>query len=326
MPEILPAAENLLDPRVLAKISNMALLARSVVEGTLMGLHKSPTKGSSIEFAEHKPYAPGNEIRHIDWKVYGKSEKYYVKQYEEETNLRAWLLVDGSGSMGYAGGDRVTKLAYGKMVAASLAYLLLGQSDAVGLAATSNAKGSGEAPGEAGRSAKREPGRKEAAMLPARASSSHLTVICDALAKLSAGGDTQVTGALEKLAENVRRRSLVVVISDLLEDPDVIGRTLRRLSGRKLDVIVFHLQDPDEVEFPFRDPTKFVDMEGPREVLADPRAIRQAYREAMAEHLEALKTISRAAGIDYHRITNDQPLDQVLIRFLGWREKIAGGA
>ena len=305
MPEPLTQPENLLDPRVLAKISNMALLARSVVEGTLMGLHKSPTKGSSIEFAEHKPYAPGNEIRHIDWKVYGKSEKYYVKQFEEETNLRAWLLVDGSGSMGYAGGDRVTKLDYAKMVAASLAYLLLGQSDAVGLAATSNAK--------------------EAALLPARASSSHLTVICDALAKLVPSGGTQITGAMEKVSENVRRRSLMVVVSDLLEDPEVIGRTLRRLSGRKLDVIVFHVQDPDEVEFPFRDPTKFIDMEQPREVLADPRAIRHAYREAMAEHLEALKTVSRAAGIDYHRLTTDQPLDQVLIRFLGWREKIAGG-
>src|SRR5579859_601401 len=126
----------LLDPRVLAKIANMTLLARTVVEGTLMGLHRSPTKGSSIEFAEHKPYTQGDEIRHIDWKVYGKSERYYVKQFEEETNLRAFLLLDGSGSMGYAGGDRVAKLDYARMVAAALSYLLLGQSDAVGLTVT----------------------------------------------------------------------------------------------------------------------------------------------------------------------------------------------
>src|SRR5688500_3634765 len=131
----------------------MALLARTVVEGTLTGLHKSPTKGSSIEFAEHKPYSQGDEIRHIDWKVYGKSERYYVKQFEEETNLRAWLVVDGSGSMGYQAGDRVTKLDYARMIAASLGYLLLGQSDAVGLAATG--------------------GATEAAMLPTRASTSH---------------------------------------------------------------------------------------------------------------------------------------------------------
>ena len=310
IPPAAPAAPGdglaLLDPRVLAKIGNMALLARSVVEGTLTGLHKSPTKGSSIEFAEHKPYSQGDEIRHIDWKVYGKSERYYVKQFEEETNLRAWLVVDGSGSMGYRGGDRVTKLDYARMAAASLAYLLLGQSDAVGLAATG--------------------GAAEAALLPTRASSSHLTVICDALAGLAAQGDRKITGALEKISESVRRRSLVVVISDLLEEPETISRTLRRVVGRKVDLIVFHLQDPDEVEFPFRDPIRFLDMEAPREVVADPRAIRTAYREAMAGHIEALTNVCRTAGIDYHRITTDQPLDQVLIRFLGWRQKIAGGA
>ena len=296
---------SLLDPRALAKIGNMALLARSVVEGTLTGLHRSPTKGSSIEFAEHKPYSQGDEIRHIDWKVYGKSERYYVKQFEEETNLRAWLVVDGSGSMGYKAGDRISKLDYSKMIAASLAYMLLGQNDAVGLAATG--------------------GGGEAAVLPTRASSSHLTVICDALQGLVAQGDRKITGAIEKISESVRRRSLVVVISDLLEEPDVIGRTLRRLAGRKTDVIVFHVQDPDEVEFPFRDPIRFLDMEGPAEVIADPRAIRTAYREAMAEHIEALTKLCRASNIDYHRVTTDLALDQVLVRFLGWREKIAGG-
>ena len=295
----------LLDPRVLAKISNMALLARSVVEGTLTGLHRSPTKGSSIEFAEHKPYTQGDEIRHIDWKVYGKSERYYVKQFEEETNVRAWLVVDGSGSMGYAGGDRVSKLTYAQMAAASVAYLLLGQSDAVGLAATGAAK--------------------EAAMLPTRASTSHLALLCDALASMKPAGDTQITGALEKVSESVRRRSMVVVISDLLEEPEVIGRTLRRLAGRKVDLIVFHVQDPDEVEFPFKDPIRFLDMEGPREVVADPRAIRTAYREAMAAHLSAISTLCRASNIDYHRVSTDTPLDQFLIKFLGWREKIAGG-
>lgn len=292
----------LLDPRVLAKISNTALMARQVVEGTLMGLHKSPTKGSSIEFAEHKPYTPGNEIRHIDWKVYGKSEKYYVKQFEEETNLRAYLLVDGSGSMGYAGGDRVTKLDYARMMAASLAYLLLGQSDAVGLAAT---------------------GAGAAALLPPRAASSHLHVICDALGKLTAGGDTAITPALDKIAENVHRRSLVVVMSDFLEDPEAIGRALRRLQGRRVDVVAFHVLDPDEVDFPFSDLAKFVGMEGPVEVLADPRAIRAEYKRQMQAHVDALTNVCRAAAIDYHRVTTDVSLDQVLIKFLGWRERIS---
>ena len=290
-----------LDPRVLAKIGNMSVLARSVVEGTLTGLHRSPTRGSSIEFAEHKPYTQGDEIRHIDWKVYGKSERYYIKQFVEETNLRANLVLDASGSMGYAGGDRITKLVYAQMIAASLAYLLLGQSDAVGLAVAPSM-----------------------AMLPARASSSHLTVLCEALAQTKAEGRAAVAEALDRVAEKTHRRSLVVVLSDLLEDPEILGRSLRRLQGRKQDVVVFHLQDPDEVEFPFRELTKFADMEGPDEVLADPRAIRSAYRKAMAEHIEALTRECRVAGIDYHRITTDTPLDQALVRFLGWRERISG--
>jgi uncharacterized protein (DUF58 family) len=309
MPEVVSQTNPipLLDPKVLAKISNMPLLARTVVEGTLMGLHKSPTKGSSIEFAEHKPYTQGDEIRHIDWKVYGKSERYYVKQFEEETNLRSWLVVDGSGSMGYSGGDRVTKIDYARMVAASLSYLLLGQSDAVGLSVTSDAA------------------RGEAAMLPARAHSAHLHVVCEALAKITPRGDHAVTPALDKIAEVVHRRSMVIVLSDLLEDPAVIGAALRRLQGRRQDVVVFHVLDPDEIDFPFRDPIRFVDMEQPREVDADPRMIRQAYRAAFAEHLEALTRECRVAGIDYHRLTTETPLDTALIRFLGWREKIAGG-
>ena len=279
----------------------MTLLARSVVEGTLTGLHRSPTRGSSIEFAEHKPYTQGDEIRHIDWKVYGKSERYYIKQFEEETNLRAFLVVDASGSMGYAGGDRVTKLEYGRMIAASLAYLLLGQSDAVGLALAPSM-----------------------AMLPARASSSHLAIVCEALSKATAEGKALIAEALDRVAEKVHRRSLVVVISDLLEEPTVLGKALRRLQGRKQDVVVFHLQDPDEVEFPFRELTKFADMEGPAEVLADPRAIRGAYREAMAQHIDSITRECRVAGIDYHRLTTDTPLDQALVRFLGWRERISG--
>ncbi len=315
MPDPSPTqAPSLLDPRVLAKITSMSLLARSVVEGTLTGLHKSPHRGTSIEFAEHKAYTPGNEIRHIDWKVYGKSEKYYVKQFEEETNLRSWIVVDGSGSMGYAGGDRVTKLDYARMVAASLAYLLLGQSDAVGLATTGRVAPAGE-------SAPSEP-----AMIPARASGTHLAVLCDALTRLFPGGAQAVTPALDRIAETVRRRAMIVVLSDLLEDPERIGRALRRLVGRKQDVVVFHVQDPDEVDLPFRDPTRFVDMEGPLEVMADPRAIRASYRNAMGAHLEALTRVCRVSGIDYHRMTTDRPLDQALIRFLGWRAKLARGA
>ena len=159
----------------------------------------------------------------------------------------------------------------------------------------------------------------------ARASSSHLHVICDALEKMSPAGDHAITPALDKIAEKVHRRSMAVIISDLLEDPAGIGKALRRLQGRKLDVIVFHVQDPDEVDFPFKDLTRFADMEGPTEVMADPRAIRNEYRKAMAEHVESLTRECRVAGIDYHRLTTDTPLDQALIRFLGWRERFGAG-
>lgn len=320
------ADPSILDPKVLSKISNMALLARSVVEGTLMGLHKSPHHGTSVEFAEHKPYTPGNEIRHIDWKAYGKSEKYYVKQFEEETNLRAWIVVDGSGSMGYAGRDRVAKLDYARMIAASLTYLLLGQSDAVGLAVTgasgANAVGTRSEQLPDGVATDRR--RGSAATIPARASSSHLHVICEALAKLKPGGDSAITPALDRIAEKVHRRSMAIVVSDFLEDAEGIGRALRRLQGRRLDVIAFHVIDPDEIEFPFKDLTRFADMEGPTEVIADPRAIRAEYRKAMAAHVDALTRECRVAGIDYHRLTTDMSLDQALVKFLGWRERIAG--
>ena len=289
---------SLLDPRVLARTSNLALLARSVVEGTLTGVHRSPHRGSSVEFAEHKQYVPGDEIRHIDWKAYGKTGKYYVKQFEEETNTRVLIVLDTSGSMGYHGDDRIPKLEYAKQLAASIAYLMLGQSDAVALFASGTSE----------------------AFLPPRSASSHLLVICDSLASLEAGGHTTFAEALEHAAEKTRRRSIIVAISDYLEDPEPLGAELRRLRGRGHEVIVFHVVDPDEIDLPFEDPATFVDMEGrPLSVLADPRAIRREYIETMAAHLDMLVSECAGAGIDYARFQNDTPLDIALARFLSWR-------
>lgn len=289
---------SLLDPQVLARTSNLALLARNVVEGTLTGMHRSPHRGSSVEFAEHKQYVPGDEIKHIDWKAYGKSGKYYVKQFEEETNTRVFLTLDASGSMGYSGEKRVSKITYAKILAASIAYLVLGQNDAVALLAGSSAE----------------------AFLPPRSASSHLPVVCDALESLQPSGDVVFAEMLEHVAEKARRRSIIVAISDFLEEPEPIGASLRRLCGRGHEVIVFQIMDSDEIDFPFKDPATFIDMEGRQlQVLADPRAIREEYVETMAAHLDELMGICTGAGIDYARLQTDTPLDVALARFLGWR-------
>ena len=289
---------SLLDPAILAKISNLALLARTVVEGTLAGLHQSPHRGASVEFAEHKLYTPGDEIRHIDWKAYGKSEKYYVKQFEEETNTRAFIVVDSSASMGYSGKDRISKLDYAKFLAASLAYLLIRQSDAVSLFASCTGE----------------------AYLPPRSSSSHLPLICKALTDLSPSGNRSFAEALDHIDERIHRRSYIVIIGDFLEDPSTLGSALRRLKGRGHDVIAFHIVDPDEIDFPFQDPTLFIDMEEALELHADPLAIRKSYCEQMQLHLGKLVEACTSATVDYARFANETPLDTALAHFLGWRQ------
>ena len=289
----------LLDPVALQRLDTMTLRARYVVEGTLWGIHRSPHHGQSVEFAEHKTYAPGDDLRHIDWKAYGKFDKYYVKKYEEETELSGYLLLDCSGSMGYARAGAVTKLTYAAYLAASMAYLLLRQQDRVGVIRFAAA---------------------ERLYLPPRSRAGHLADVMQALEEASPAGPTDVAGVLTQVSEVARRRSLVVLLSDLFDPSPQIPGLLRKLRARGHEVVVFHVLDEDETEFPFADLTLFESMEGPERVLCDPRGVRDAYLEELGRFLAATREVCVGADIEYHRVTTGTPLDVALIDFMRTHE------
>lgn len=287
----------LLDPSTLSRISGLKLRARAVVEGVLSGLHKSPHQGQSVEFAEHKEYAPGDELRHLDWKAFGKFDKYYVKRFEHETNLRAVMVVDASGSMGF-GTTGLTKFDAARILAASLSHLLVRQQDAAGVALISKGR---------------------FAEVPPRAAATHLSTVLDALETATPSGETDLIAAADALAEKLPRRSLVCVFSDFLDENEQALKRVLALKSRKHDVAVFHLVDPAELEFPFDDPTLFLSMEDERRVEVNPREIKQSYLEEFHRFLEATRDACRAADCDYERVSTAEALDQVLLRFLGRR-------
>ncbi len=296
-------APSLLDPVVLAKLATLKLRVRAITEGVLSGLHKSPHHGQSVEFAEHKEYAPGDDVRRIDWKAYAKFDKYYVKRFEQETNLRAYLVVDASGSMGYRGADgRMTKLEYASALAASLAYLLVRQQDAAGLVVVD---------------------RDVVRTVAPRAAAHHLGAIVDTLAGLSPRGETRLASAVDFVVERAPRRSSVVVFSDLLDRDERVLRTLAQLRRRKHEVTVFHVLDPAELEFPFEDPTLFLSMEDARSVEAQGRDVRRGYLELVGHWLEETRRQSAEADFDYVLCRTDRPLDEVLVPFLARRERSA---
>jgi uncharacterized protein (DUF58 family) len=300
MPDPRPS---LLDPVALAKLGNLRLRVRTIAEGILTGLHKSPHHGQSVEFAEHKEYAPGDEIRHIDWKAYGKFDKYYVKRFEQETNLRAYLVVDASGSMGYRGHpDRMTKLETASALAATLAYLLFRQQDAAGLVLVK-----GEVAGA----------------VPPRASASHLAPILEALEGARPEGETRLGAAVDWIVEHAPRRSSVLVFSDLFDREETVLRKLAQLGRRKHEVTLFHVLDPAELEFPFDDPTLFLSMEDARQVEAHGRDVRKGYLEVMGRWLAEVRRTAAEADIDYALCRTDRPADEVLLPFLARRERSA---
>jgi uncharacterized protein (DUF58 family) len=293
----------LLDPLALAKLGNLRLRVRAIAEGVLTGLHKSPHHGQSVEFAEHKEYAPGDEIRHIDWKAYGKFDKYYVKRYEQETNLRAYLVVDASGSMGYRGDpDRMTKLETASALAATLAYLLFRQQDAAGLVLVQG---------------------DVRTAVPPRASASHLGPIVEALEAARPEGKTRLSAAVDWIVENAPRRSTIVVLSDLFDEDEKVLRKLAQLGRRKHDVTLFHVLDPAELEFPFDDPTLFLSMEDTRQVEAHGRDVRKGYLHVLEQWLAEVRSTAAEAHIDYALARTDRPVDEVLLPFLARREKTA---
>ena len=289
----------LLDARTLARLSGVKLRARAVMEGVLSGLHKSPHQGQSVEFSEHKEYAPGDELRHLDWKAFGKFDKYYVKRFEHETNLRGILVLDGSASMGYGSGP-LTKLQVATTLAGALGYLLVRQQDAAGLTVV---RGEG------------------VTELPARAAAGHLSTFLEALEKVEPRGTTDLFAAADHLAEKVRRRSMVAVFSDLFDDRQEALKRLLQLRARKNDVAIFHVLDPAELTFPFDDPTLFLSMEDDRRIEVNPREIKESYLEEMSRFLASVRETCAEADVDYELVRADEPLDAVLLRFLARREE-----
>lgn len=287
----------LLDAQMLSRLTGVKVRARAVVEGVLSGLHKSPHQGQSVEFAEHKEYAPGDELKHLDWKAYGKFDRYYVKRYEHETNLRALMVVDASGSMAY-GTTGLSKLDVAKVLAATLSHLLLRQQDGAGVALVAGG---------------------QFHEIPPRAAATHLQVLLDTLEAAKASGTTDLATAADTLAEKLPRRSLVCVFSDFFDDrADALKRILA-LRARKHDVAVFHLVDPAELTFPFDDPTLFLSMEDERRIEVNPREIKASYLEEFGRFLDEVKDSCTAADCDYERVHTDEPLDQVVLRWLARR-------
>jgi uncharacterized protein (DUF58 family) len=295
-------ARRILDPSIVSRLGPLDLRARLVVEGFISGLHKSPFHGFSVEFVEHRPYMPGDPLRSVDWKVYAKSDRFYVKQYEDETNLRAYLVLDHSASMGYrSDAAPVSKLEYARTLVAALAYLLLSQQDAVGLLAFAESVGR---------------------YVPPRATRSHLQALLRELAPLAPGGRTALGATLHDLAERVRRRGLVILFSDLMAPPEEVLSGLKHFRHRGHEVIVFHLLDPQEWSFRFREAATFVDSETAEEVALEPWQVQARYQEALREWVGRYQRECGQQRIDYVRLTTDQPYDAALLRYLEKRRRL----
>jgi len=294
---------SLLSPETVAKIASVALRARHLALGTLTGIHKSPHKGSSIEFLEHKRYTPGDDLRALDWKLLARSDKYYVKEFEDETNLRAMLVVDASASMGYAP-DGHAKLDTARLAAGALAYLLLSQADAVGLLSQHGG---------------------ERLYVPARAAFGHFRALAAGLDRLRAVGGPAWLDHLTALVPGFRRRGMFIILSDLFVDRQRAMDALRLLRDRRHDVILLHVLHPYELEFPFHGPLTFTDIEDAgRRLLTDPEACRDEYLALLREMCEYYRNQATALEIDYQVLRSDAPLEDALVRYLAWREARLG--
>ncbi len=291
-----------LDPQALARLSAIPLFARRAMIGSVSGMHASPHRGASVEFAEYRRYVPGDDLRRLDWRAYGRTDRFYVKEFEADTNLRCCIVLDTSGSMNFGSGD-VSKMQYARRLVGSLAYLAVQQGDAVGLTCIAE---------------------EIVRTIPPRRTPSHLSGIFDVLENTEPAGDTQLISRLHEFAETTRQRALVVIISDLFVPPDELREAFNHLRFRKHDVAVFHLLDPQELGFEFRRPTRFVDMEGGPSIFAEPTDIEDRYHKALAEYLEQVKGIVLESAVDYHRISIDQAYEAVLLKFLSGRTKSRG--
>jgi uncharacterized protein (DUF58 family) len=291
-----------LDFDVIGRIDNMQMLARVLVEGFVLGLHRSPYRGFSVEFAEHRQYSPGDEIKHIDWKVFGKTDRYYVKQFEEETNLACYIVVDASASMAY-GSDpkRPTKLQYASYMAACLSYFIMRQRDAVGMMIFDN---------------------DVRTVLPPRMRQSHLKHILAALDGLKAGQETNIAKPLHHLADGLKRRGLVILISDLLDEPENVRSALQHFRFQGHDVIVFQVMDHAELTFPFDSMTEFTDVETGMKTTVSPEGIRATYMAELKAFLNASEKACADVHADYRLFDTSEPLELVLSEYLYRRSRM----
>jgi len=291
-----------LRPEVIAKLANMELKARFVVEGFLVGLHKSPYHGFSVEFAEYRQYNPGDPVKNIDWKAYGKTDRYYIKVFEEETNLRTYILMDVSGSMSFSSENRMSKLEYGKYLAASFAYLMQLQKDAVGLTLFDTDV------------------REER---PPSSTRVNLFEMLKVLETTEAGGDTSAAEVFFKVARKIGRRGLVVIISDLYDEPEEIIRAIKQFRHMGHEVIVFHIVDPAEIKFDFKGETIFEDLENDSKIQTRPWAIRERYQKRFLEYIDYIRMEMEGSQVDYELIDTEKTFDVALTAYLHKRGKLA---
>ncbi|MGF1581269.1 MAG: DUF58 domain-containing protein [Gemmataceae bacterium] len=286
-----------LDPKAIARVTRLDLRARHIVEGFISGMHRSPFFGHSVEFIQHRDYTAGDDIRHLDWKVWSKTDKFYVKQFEEETNLRCSLIIDVSESMHYGRGP-LNKYEYGCTVAACLAYLMLRQMDSVGCITFDE---------------------DVRVVVPPRSQNTHLDAICRAMDVSRPKEKTDVYRILRRVTEEAPSRGLIVIVSDLLVDRDQLFRGLEMLVHRKHDILLFHVMDIDELTFPFRGHTRFVGMEEVEEIDCEPKSLREAYLQHLEEYLVEVRRGCARKGIDYLLVPTNQYIDAVLSKFLHHR-------
>ena len=297
-------AGDFLSDEVRERIARLDLAAHGLVEGAVSGLHRSPYQGFSVEFAQHREYTTGDELRHVDWKVFGRTDRFYVKQYEEETNLQALALLDCSESMTYQGERAVaSKYEYAATLVAGLAYLLLRQQDKVGLVLFDE---------------------EERGRVPPSSHPAQLKHVAESMASVALRGESGPPALLHRLAEELRRRGLVVVLSDLFFPAPVLLEGLRHLRHRGHEVLVFHLLDPDELEFPFDDATRFEGLEGRPELLADPRPLRAGYLDALGAFLREVEVGCQEARVEYVRVDTQVPPAVTLARTLNQRQRGRG--
>jgi uncharacterized protein (DUF58 family) len=290
-----------LKPETVSKLKGMELKARMVVEGFIAGLHKSPYHGFSVEFAEHRQYMPGDNIADIDWKVYARTDRHYIKQYEEETNLKGYLLLDCSASMKYRSGSAISKFDYAGMLSGALAYMMMRQRDAAGLVTFD---------------------KEIRRYVPPRSKAGHLHVLLSEIANQKPSDETDISGTLHEMAERIKRRGLVIIMSDLLDDADKIISGLRHFRYNKHEVIVFHILDPRERDFDFGGEALFKDMETGEEITTLPYQMKKEYAKAVGRFSDKIASACRQSKIDYHPIDTSMPFDQALYAFLAKRERL----